>query len=232
MGNIDRKIDYRELYWLGTESLGRRPKAIEGSEDFALGLITIGVDSGNITDFQEYWNGIVPNKDNNRNVWFQPFWEDYFQCKFNNNKTDAKECPSKVPLSMSKIFSKIKPVMNAVYAFATALQDLKNDLPEEFSKLSKTRYPGNLFFNKYLSKVKMNGIKLFDEAGDFTQPKYNIYQYQQDVNGKTNYKEVGNWYSGILNFQTERLKWPLKGNTFTKQVPTSYCLKVCMSEES
>ena len=58
MGNIDRKIDYRELYWLGTESLGRRPKAIEGSEDFALGLITIGVDSGNITDFREYWNGM------------------------------------------------------------------------------------------------------------------------------------------------------------------------------
>ena len=156
-------------------------------------------------------------------MWLKPFWEYYFKnCSFNESEQE-NPCPLKAPQNMSKIFSKVKPTMNAVYAFANALQQLKNDECHGQSKcLSiEKHYLGDQFFKNYLSKVELNGSQLFDKNGDLAEPKYAIYQYQRDRNGINKYTRLGNWFQQKLNFDLSKLIWP------NEEPPSSSCATVC-----
>ena len=231
---------YRKLYWIATESIGRKPDAIKGFEELVLGIITIEVDSGNVEEFRSHWNNLEPaTESQKRNIWLKPFWEDYYKCRFSSSTVShAKICPSKAKSNMSKIFSKIKQTIDAVYTFANALEDFRKEKPKHFPYKSDQPYPGDEFFNNYLSKVKLSGSKIFNDNGDFAHPKYTVYQYQLeytetrepipiDSHHKPSYKKVGVWFQNKLHFQTQNLKWPFKNKNEVKSAPTSSCDTDC-----
>lgn len=174
-------------------------------------------------------------------MWFKPFWEYYFNCSLKQNKLGKGSCPEVVPQNTTKLFSKIKPTINAVYAFANALDLLKKDKCNGQSGIcsSMINYPGDYFFKNYLSNVTLkdsfdNPIQLFDiTTGDLVEPKYAIYQYQlNETTGNTDYTEVGNWFRNKLRFEMDKLVWPItskEAKGFTSRIPTSSCTTKCMT---
>ena len=123
--------------------------------------------------------------------------------------------------------------MSAVYAFANALEMLKQDTPEQFPNYylmqsSNDPYGGDLFFQEYLSKARINGTKVFDKHGDFAYPKYAIYQYQNDsIMGIGNYFSIGDWFQGKLTFHKQKLKWASQNSKHGKEAPISSCSTEC-----
>ena len=208
-------------------------------EDIVAGLITIEIESENYDDFTNYWNNLKPSTET-RNRWLKPFWEDYFNCNFTNRNSKVTNnicgnqckqlntnnvCPEKAPNCMSTIFSKIEPTINAVYAYADAL-DTYLKAGGNFSSQQ-----GNAFFQTYLSHAKMfDGSSMFDEKGDFAQPKYAVYQYQHDNSADhASYKKVGLWFNRSLSFEMKDLKWNTKSSASHLIPPVSSCPTKCGS---
>ena len=116
----------RRLSWVATESIGRKPEAIKGFEKLISGLITIEVDSESTDDFQKHWSNLDPNDNEKRNVWLKSFWEYNYNCSFSSSS--SKKCSPKEESARSEIFSKIKPTMKAVKAYASALDAMKKNM--------------------------------------------------------------------------------------------------------
>lgn len=64
---------------------------VEGLEDIALGAITVELKSSHIPEFDEYMMSLTPET-NDRNPWFEQYWEDTFDCVL----------PKNVPLTTDK----------------------------------------------------------------------------------------------------------------------------------
>ena len=154
VADVSTKI-YRKIFWIATESVGRKLHVVKAYHDrykqTALGGITLTIRSED-SEFFEYWKKLKP-KENNRNVWFDKFWEQYHNCSLSN-----PACKTKSSEKMREVFSKINPTIQAVEAFIKAFAKLQNELcstrsgicaemNDYFSKCGKD------FFNQYLTKV-------------------------------------------------------------------------------
>ena len=217
----------RRLSWIATESIGRKPEAIKGFEKLISGLITIEVDSERTDDFQKHWSNLDPNNNEKRNVWLKSFWEYNYNCSF--SPRSSKKCSPKEESTRSEIFSKIKPTINAVKAYASALDALKKDMPINFL----CNYTGDHFFEKYLLDAKSKGAKIFDYHGDPKQPKYAIYQYQYDFDEDLRgYQNIGHWFDQRMSLKHDlnatKLKWNFNGNKRSQhEIPESSCSQAC-----
>ena len=143
---LERSIDItkkvkRDIYWIATESVGKKRNVIKNYKDEALGGITLTIEDEE-TEFFEYWKNLKPKK-NKRNIWFDKFWESYHECDL--NMPDCRRKPT-----MTEILSKIHPTMQAVYAFAAALDDLQTTECKGRTKVcqSMKKYDGQMFFEK------------------------------------------------------------------------------------
>ena len=176
----------RKLYWIGTESVGRKLQVLKGHngryQTKALGGITLTI-SDDGTRFFEYWKKLRPTE-NKRNVWFDQFWEQHYGCKLEN-----LGCKEKSTEEANKFFSKIKPTMQAVNAYAMALKEMHNTMcaglsgicPEMRSK------KGSHFFKNYLIKTKTNSMqndredtRIFNDTGELHKQVagYDVNQFQ------------------------------------------------------
>lgn len=57
---------------------------VEGLEEVAEGAITVELQSSSIPGFDEYMMSLTPES-NNRNPWFEQYWEDTFDCVLEKN---------------------------------------------------------------------------------------------------------------------------------------------------
>ncbi len=104
--------------------------------------------------------------------------------------------------------SKVQFVIDAVYAFAHALDALRADVcPVGWRSKdaglcpAAKAYDGGQFYKKYLLKVDFtdmaNSTVKFDAKGDGLA-RYTVYNYQRDAaTGKTDYRVVGKWYNEL-----------------------------------
>ncbi|KAH8323927.1 hypothetical protein KR074_003157, partial [Drosophila pseudoananassae] len=135
------------FHWIASDGWGKQQKLLEGLEEIAEGAITVELQSEIIEDFDRYMMQLTPYS-NQRNPWFVEFWEDTFNCDVRSNslqinyiseynstgskkieKTRGK-CDDTLRLSEKVGYeqeSKTQFVVDAVYAFAYALDNLHND---------------------------------------------------------------------------------------------------------
>ncbi|XP_024944385.1 metabotropic glutamate receptor isoform X2 [Cephus cinctus] len=178
------------------------------------------------------------NKNNRRNPWFSEYWEDAFSCILKSDVplvTDRKLniCSPSLRLTSSRGYeqeSKVQFVVDAVYAFALALDNLQRDMCGRSEGLcsSMINYDKGAFFKNYLLNVSFEdaaGSEVkFDEHGDGLA-RYEILNFRKSGQNGTNgyhYRVVGKWYNS-LNIRTEELVWS-KG---TESIPISACSLPC-----
>lgn len=132
---------------------------------------------------------IIFSPSNNRNPWFEEFWEDTFGCKLAHNfpivfqpGENDKVCNESSRLSDKVGYeqeSKIQFVVDAVYAFAHALHKLHSDvcLNKGNSKNGKTKrrkVTANRHSNKNTSKILKQTTKDMTGIGQQDQSLYNF----------------------------------------------------------
>ena len=222
--DITKKVE-RDIYWIATESVGKKRNVIKNYKDEALGGITLTIEDEE-TEFFEYWKNLKPKK-NKRNIWFDKFWEKYHDCDSN-----MPDCRKKPP--MTDILSKIHPTIQAVYAFAAALNNLQTAECKGRATVCQSMkdYDGQMFFEKYLTKVRSKREKrhVFDENGELAHPKYMVHQYQiERESNKKGYKKIGEWYDKKLNINSRTVKWTSKfeKDKISYITPNSSCPSSC-----
>ena len=138
----------RDINWVATESVGKKRSVVEDYKNEALGGITLTIEEKEV-EFLDYWKKLRP-KLNNRNIWFDKFWEQYHDCSLKKLYCNRKQ-------TMSDIFSKIHPTIQGVYAFAVALDKLQKTACRGRTTIcqSMKNYDGKTFFDKYLTKVNL-----------------------------------------------------------------------------
>lgn len=166
--------------WLASDGWGRQSKLVEGLEEEAEGAITVELQSQNIPEFDSYMGSLTP-ENNRRNPWFGEYWEEVFDCILRRNaaaheragsqtvgwKSGAGNrslniCSPGLRLNAASGYeqeSKVQFVVDAVYAFALALNKLRHDLCGRKEGLcpSMANYDRGAFYKNYLLNVSFEG---------------------------------------------------------------------------
>ncbi|XP_014471734.1 PREDICTED: metabotropic glutamate receptor isoform X2 [Dinoponera quadriceps] len=242
----------QSFQWLASDGWGRQSKLVEGLEEEAEGAITVELQSKNIPDFDEYMESLTP-ENNRRNPWFGEYWEEVFGCTLKknlfaiergshqqsitgrgNSANQSHGCSSALRLTAANGYeqeSKVQFVVDAVYAFALALNKLRLDLCGHIEGLCTpvANYDRGAFYRNYLLNVSFvdpagSEVK-FDEHGDGLA-RYEILNFRKSTshNGANgyHYRVVGKWYNS-LDIRTEEMVWA-RG---TKDIPISACSLPC-----
>ena len=91
----------RDIYWIATESVGKKRTVVEDYQEEALGGITLTIEDIE-TEFLDYWQKLSP-KNNKRNIWFAKFWEQMAKgCKLKD--IDCGNSPLMIEFDFLHIF--------------------------------------------------------------------------------------------------------------------------------
>ncbi|XP_022243239.1 metabotropic glutamate receptor 8-like isoform X2 [Limulus polyphemus] len=117
--------------WIGSDSWGAKAHPVRYQEMAAEGAITILPKRNEIKDFNRYFKSLRPEM-NKRNPWFKPFWEQHFDCKFDNGYADIAFCTGTETLDKYEQEGLVPFVIDAVYAMAHALHHMIKERCEYF----------------------------------------------------------------------------------------------------
>ncbi|GBM00754.1 Metabotropic glutamate receptor [Araneus ventricosus] len=123
--------------WVASDGWGKQEKLVEDLERAAEGAITVELASTEIAEFNDYMKNLTPAT-NIRNPWFEEYWESVFSCTLPenvkpNSNSSVVVCSPNLRLDESVGYnqeSKVQFVVDAVYAFAHALDKVWRDLCE------------------------------------------------------------------------------------------------------
>lgn len=140
--------------WVASDGWGAQESVVRGSETAADSAFTIELASYSIREFKDYFTKLNPYT-NTRNPWFKEFWERRFDCSL-----QEPGC-SEHSLRDGKFEqeSKIMFVVNAVYAMAYALHNMRQAVCSNTSKVCDAMKPGNgkRFYKEFILKTKFEG---------------------------------------------------------------------------
>lgn len=162
--------------WLASDGWGRQTKLVEGLEEEAEGAITVELQSQSIPEFDSYMGSLTP-ENNRRNPWFGEYWEEVFGCTLRRNykrfsqqvgwrtgtgNQSLNVCSPGLRLNAASGYeqeSKVQFVVDAVYAFAYALNKLLHDQCGRSEGLcsSMANYDRGAFYKNYLLNVSFVG---------------------------------------------------------------------------
>ncbi|KAL4655214.1 metabotropic glutamate receptor 2-like [Arapaima gigas] len=214
--------------WVASDGWGAQESVVRGSERVADGAFTIELASYPVREFANYFTKLHPYN-NTRNPWFREFWERYFQCSL--HELDCSQHSLRDGNFEEE--SKIMFVLNAVYAMAHALHNMRQAVCPNSTKLCDAMKPGNgkRFYRDFILKTKFDApfrptdtenIVRFDTYGD-SIGRYNIFHYHQE-DGKYVYRKVGYWAQGLL-LNMSLIPWA------NQLIPTSQCSDPCRKNE-
>ena len=116
-------------------SWSNRDDITRGLGQVAEGTITFGHIDGENTKFENYFRSFnLSNYQANYKGWFQDFWERQFDCSFLNTSRHPgtlrlENCTGQEDLSSRSMeIAPVRVVMNAVYAMAYALENMRESL--------------------------------------------------------------------------------------------------------
>lgn len=178
--------------WLASDGWGRQGKLVEGLEEEAEGAITVELQSENIPGFDKYMASLTP-ENNRRNPWFGEYWEEVFGCTLRRNFAPAgayerggqqqqqagaaanrsslgRVCSPELRLNAASGYeqeSKVQFVVDAVYAFALALNNLRRKLCGRGEGLcsSMANYDRGAFYRNFLLNVSFVGECVSTQVG-------------------------------------------------------------------
>ncbi|KAL6464339.1 hypothetical protein MHYP_G00266560 [Metynnis hypsauchen] len=215
--------------WVASDGWGAQESVVHGSEKAANGAFTIELASYSIREFEDYFTKLTPEL-NTRNPWFREFWEHKFGCRLHE-----PGCASHSLRDGSfKPESKIMFVVNAVYAMAHALHNMRQAVCPNTTRVCDAMKPGNgkRFYREFILKTKFDApfrpadtenVVRFTSLGD-SLGRYNIFHYRQE-HGKYVYRKVGYWAQGLV-LNTSLVPWA--GGA----VATSQCSDPCQPNEA
>ncbi|KAJ0023883.1 hypothetical protein NQD34_003782 [Periophthalmus magnuspinnatus] len=214
--------------WVASDGWGAQESVVRGSEAAADGAFTLELASYEIREFTDYFTKLNPHT-NTRNPWFREFWENHFDCSLQQVGCSEHSLRNRTFEQESKIMF----VVNAVYAMAYALHNMRQAVCSNTSKVCDSMKPGNgrRFYKEFILKTKFeapfrppntDSMVRFDAVGDSIS-RYNIFHYHKEE-GKFTYKNVGYW-DHILTLNTALVPWRGLGP------PTSQCSDPCRKNE-
>ncbi|XP_005796968.1 metabotropic glutamate receptor 2-like isoform X1 [Xiphophorus maculatus] len=214
--------------WVASDGWGAQESVVRGSETAADGAFTIELASYAIREFQDYFTKLNPYT-NTRNPWFKEFWEHHFACSLHELSCSERSLRDGTFDQESKIMF----VVNAVYAMAYALHNMRQAVCSNTSKVCDAMKPSNgkRLYKEFILKTRFEApfrptdtesIVRFDSVGDSIS-RYNIFNYHKEK-GKFIYKKVGYW-DHILILNTSAVPW------FGMAHPTSQCSDPCKRNE-
>eukprot|EP00112_Aurelia_sp_Birch-Aquarium-sp1_P023954 Seg734.17 transcript_id=Seg734.17/GoldUCD/mRNA.D3Y31 product="Metabotropic glutamate receptor 3" protein_id=Seg734.17/GoldUCD/D3Y31 len=175
----------------------------------ANGSITFQVETEEVKEFRDYFLNLKPAT-NTRNIWFNNFWEETFNCAWKNDSNVKKMCTGNEKLKQGQGYYSNTPVLsviNAVYAYAYAFRKtiwyecIQNHKTAKYcTKNDKmlqhvTSYPRVLYYVKRTEFKEPFRIRTFSftSAGDQDE-NYELlnYHFQNDGNEPV-LRKIGTW---------------------------------------
>lgn len=140
--------------WVASDGWGAQESVVRGSEIAADGAFTIELASYPIREFEDYFTKLNPYT-NTRNPWFKEFWEHRFDCSLQEHDCSGRSLREAAFEQESKIMF----VVNAVYAMAYALHNMRQAVCSNTSKVCDAMKPGNgkRFYKEFILKTKFEG---------------------------------------------------------------------------
>ncbi|XP_031563061.1 uncharacterized protein LOC116298676 [Actinia tenebrosa] len=218
--------------WIGSSGWSNRMDVIDGREGIANGSITVNHLDGYVESFERYYTNVSLHM---QNPWGREFFKQFLKC----NNSDVKEPNGNVSCWIPNMeLSPVRVVINAVYAFAHALQDMQTALclgeglcEELKSALSKEQLVGYLR-NASFPDISSDLMLTFNDDQEM-DGNYTIMNFQQKTSGDWDYVNVGEWGMVMKNnslvaknfrIDEDKISW---GNAVSSP-PVSICSKPCV----
>lgn len=218
--------------WIGSSGWSNRMDVIDGREDIANGSITVNHLDGYVECFEKYYTNVSLHE---QNPWSREFFNQFLEC----NNSEVKESNENVSCWIPNMeLSPVRVVINAVYAFAHALQDMQaalctgdgvcEELKRALAKEQLVGYLRNASFPDISSSLMLNFNDEQEMDGNYT-----IMNFQQKKSGDWDYVNVGEWGMVMKNgspvaknfrLDEDKISW---GNALTTP-PVSICSKPCV----
>ena len=218
----------------------------EGLEVIVEGALTVNHWAGQVQRFNRFLLSRNPSN-NNYSRWFEEFWQEVLKCDLSQTSRESSRFPRKCTendtILANHITAPTHSVMNAVYAIAHALDDMRKDVCQTHSGIcSSMRSINGKDLLRYLRNVSFldtSDNKPFKFDGNQeVDGEYVIYNYRrtQDT-GHYRAVQVGTWHGiatkndqieGRLNLNRSRIAW---GGMARDSPPQSYCSRECKSTQ-
>uniref|UniRef100_A0A8C6VMH3 Metabotropic glutamate receptor 5 n=1 Tax=Naja naja TaxID=35670 RepID=A0A8C6VMH3_NAJNA len=223
-----------EFYcWAGDDGWADRYDVTDGYQREAAGGITIKLQSPGVKWFDDYYLKLQPET-NQRNPWFQEFWQHRFQCRLKGSPQENpkfnKTCTSNLTLGTQHVQdSKMGFVINAIYSMAYGLHNMQMALCPGYAGLCDAMKPidGRKLLDS-LMKSNFTGVSgdmiSFDENGD-SPGRYEIMNFKKMKKDQYDYINVGSWDNGELKMTDDDI-WSKKSS-----VIRSVCSEPCEKGE-
>ncbi|XP_039198888.1 metabotropic glutamate receptor 5 isoform X2 [Crotalus tigris] len=206
-----------EFLLLGSDGWADRYDVTEGYQHEAAGGITIKLQSPGVKWFDEYYLKLQPET-NQRNPWFQEFWQHRFQCRLKGSPQENpkfnKTCTNNLTLQAQHVQdSKMGFVINAIYSMAYGLHNMQMALCPGYEGLCDAMKPidGRKLLDS-LMKANFTGVSgdmiSFDENGD-SPGRYEIMNFKKMRKDQYDYINVGSWDNGELKMADDEI-WAKK----------------------
>ncbi|XP_013414763.1 uncharacterized protein LOC106176781 isoform X2 [Lingula anatina] len=206
LGNKTNKV-----IWLAADAWGPYESVPSGLEKIARGAITLGFHTAPSVEFGQYLRNLTLAS-NTRNVWFNEFWEQHFECDLSGIGKYGVGCSSNLSLNAHDIQQyqvSVTNVVDSVYVYAKALEMfLKDACPETPDQLCSEAAASLDRVFSYMKGLEYNGSSgmrvAFDTFGDGV-PRYDVFNYQKVGENTHGYKKVGTWIDSVLDLNVEKL---------------------------
>ncbi|XP_077983546.1 metabotropic glutamate receptor 3-like [Glandiceps talaboti] len=233
--------------WIASDGWGKQETPVKDNEQVSEGAITLELQTRVVEKFDIYFKKLNPAR-NSRNPWFVEYWEYVHECRvgFNSDNSNNTKPPCPTTIELDRIDyvqdSKVQFVIDAVYAMAHAVHNMKNKLCPNSTRLCAAMVPvkGS---DLYEDILKVNFIDMvnsdvrFDKQGDGLG-RYDIMNYQKDPEtGTYSYNKVGQWVdvlhmdSDLVKFNPKVSKREDSEDAVTPRVPYSQCSFPCEKNE-
>ena len=200
---LNRTGSMRELVWIASDRWASAASVRDRFPEIAKGMFGFQLHTEHVEEFADYFSQLTPST-NIRDWFFHTGIYSYLFCEFEGSAID---CPEDLTEHPSYSQGDVVPfVIDAVYAFAHALQNFLDDncdSPLSWNRITRQCEGMNLPLTgenllEYLYNVNFNGIQnhivSFDKKGD-PSGAYEIIHLQINESGTAEYVSVGLWNS-------------------------------------
>ena len=234
----ERKSEAERLTIVASVSWSNRDDITKDLGPVAEGTITFGHLVGNNANFESYFRSInLSNYPRTHSRWFEEFWESRFQCSFGNLSNYSKKCTGKEDLSSEQMeIAPVRVVINAVYAMAYSLENMRKSLCPNVTGMCDEMKPlSRKMLKKFLENVTFPDScfkwPIRFNRNNEVDGNYTVYNFQYSKSSVFSYVKVGNWtgqlqkdgdITGKLELNMFKFRWQNRGTT-----PNSTCSQDC-----
>nr|XP_002731157.1 PREDICTED: metabotropic glutamate receptor 3-like [Saccoglossus kowalevskii] len=225
-----------EFVWIGSDGWSGNKDVVRDREEYVEGAIAFSPLYSIVHEFDEHFVKLTPSS-NERNPWFEEYWEDIFQCRLPGNleskfNAGMPLCNANFTLQEHGRYEQTSPKMqfvaDAVLAFAHAFNDIQRKFCGEdyygMCPLMKQMTGAQILEN--LKKVSFTGINKhdfeFQQNGD-GPARYKIFNFLQVAPGDFRWSEVGKYENSHLYLNSDKIQFTISQPNY----PDSICSQPC-----